>query len=62
MPAFKDSKTGKWFAKFYYTDWIGDRKQKWKRGFATKKEAQAFFGASGRKSRYDFSKFVRNLY
>ena len=42
MPAFKDSKTGKWFAKFYYTDWIGDRKQKWKRGFATKKEAQAF--------------------
>lgn len=38
MPAFKDSKTGKWFAKFYYTDWIGDRKQKWKRGFATKRK------------------------
>ena len=42
MPAYKDDKTGKWFAKFYYTDWQGINKQKWKRGFATKKEALAF--------------------
>ena len=42
MPAYKDDKTGKWFAKFYYTDWQGNNKQKWKRGFATKKEALAF--------------------
>lgn len=42
MPAYKDAKTGKWFAKFYYTDWQGNNKQKWKRGFATKKEALAF--------------------
>ena len=23
MPAYKDNKTGKWFCKFYYTDWQG---------------------------------------
>jgi integrase len=42
MPAYKDEKTGKWFCKFYYTDWQGVKRQKWKRGFATKKEAQAY--------------------
>lgn len=42
MPAYKDEKTGKWFTKFYYTDWQGIKQQKWKRGFATKKEALAF--------------------
>ena len=42
MPAYKDEKTGKWFAKFYYTNWQGIKKQKWKRGFATKKEALGF--------------------
>lgn len=42
MPAYKDEKTGKWFAKFYYTNWQGIKKQKWKRSFATKKEALGF--------------------
>ena len=42
IPAYKDEKTGKWFAKFYYTNWQGIKKQKWKRGFATKKEALGF--------------------
>ena len=42
MPAYKDKKTGNWFCKFYYTDWQGNNRQKWKRGFATKKEALAF--------------------
>ncbi|MBO4982229.1 MAG: site-specific integrase [Lachnospiraceae bacterium] len=42
MPAYKDEKTGKWFAKFYYTNWQGIKKQKWKRGFTTKKEALGF--------------------
>lgn len=42
MPAFKDKKSGKWFAKFYYRDWQGSNRQKWKRGFATKKEALAY--------------------
>ena len=38
MPAYKDNKTGKWYAKFYYKDWQGVNRQKWKRGFTTKKE------------------------
>ena len=42
MPAYKDNKTGKWFCKFYYTDWQGNNRQKWKRGFATQKEALAY--------------------
>ena len=42
ITAYKDEKTGKWFAKFYYTNWQGIKKQKWKRGFATKKEALGF--------------------
>ena len=42
MPAYKDKKTGNWFCKFYYTDWQGNNRQKWKRGFATKKEALAY--------------------
>ena len=42
MPAYKDNNTGNWFVKFYYTDWQGTKQQKWKRGFATKKEALAF--------------------
>ena len=42
MPAYKDEKTGKWFCKFYYKDWQGNNRQKWKRGFATKKEALSY--------------------
>ena len=42
MPAYKDNKTSKWYTKFYYKDWKGVNRQKWKRGFATKKEALAF--------------------
>ncbi len=36
MPAYKDSKTGTWFVKFYCKDWTGENKQIKKRGFATK--------------------------
>lgn len=39
MPAYKDSKTGTWFVKFYCEDWTGENKQIKKRGFATKREA-----------------------
>ncbi len=39
MPAYKDSKTGKWFVTFRVTDYTGTTKQKLKRGFATKREA-----------------------
>lgn len=39
MSAYKDDKTGNWYAYFRYTDWTGERKQKMKRGFFTKREA-----------------------
>lgn len=39
MPAYKDKKTSKWFAQFYYTDFDGQIKSKKKRGFAKKKDA-----------------------
>ena len=39
MSAYKDEKKGTWYAYFRFTDWKGERKQKLKRGFATKREA-----------------------
>ena len=42
MAAFKDKKNGSWYVQFRYTDWRGERQQKLKRGFATKKDAQAW--------------------
>ena len=42
MPAFKDKDAGTWFVKFYYTDYTGAKKQKFKRGFARRKDAQAW--------------------
>lgn len=42
MPAYKDTSTGKWYCKFNYKDWMGEKKTKFKRGFSTKKEALAW--------------------
>jgi len=42
MTAYKDDKTNTWLAYFRYTDWTGERKQKMKRGFPTKREALAW--------------------
>lgn len=42
MPAYKDNDTGTWYVQFYYQDWTGARKKKFKRGFSTKKEALNF--------------------
>lgn len=42
MPVYKDKKTGKWYCKFYYKDWMGTQKQKWKRGFLTKRDAKSY--------------------
>lgn len=39
MSAYRDTKQGTWYVSFRYTDWTGTRKQKMKRGFATKKAA-----------------------
>lgn len=42
MPAYQDNRTGTWYCKFYYTDYTGNKKQKCKRGFALKRDAQAW--------------------
>lgn len=43
MPVYKDNnKKGSWFVSCYYTDYLGHKKQKVKRGFKTKKEALAW--------------------
>lgn len=40
MPVYKDEKKGTWYVMVRYVDWQGTRKQKCKRGFDTKREAQ----------------------
>ena len=43
MPVYKDNnKKGSWFVSCYYKDYLGHKKQKVKRGFTTKKEAQSW--------------------
>ncbi len=42
MSVYKNADNGTWYAMCWFTDWKGERKQKCKRGFATKKEAQAW--------------------
>ena len=38
MPVFKNENNGTWYVMARYVNWKGERKQKCKRGFATKKE------------------------
>jgi len=42
MPVYKDEKRGTWYASFYYTDWMVNKKKKKKEGFKTQKKAKAF--------------------
>ena len=40
MPVYKNEDNGTWYVLTRYVDWKGERKQKCKRGFETKREAQ----------------------
>lgn len=40
MPVFKNEQNNTWYVMARYTDWKGERKQKCKRGFSTKRETQ----------------------
>lgn len=42
MPAYKDTKTGKWYVQFWYTDYNGEKKKKLKRGFDRKTDAVTY--------------------
>jgi hypothetical protein len=39
MATYKDKERNTWYAAFYYKNWQGENKKKYKRGFRTKKEA-----------------------
>lgn len=62
MPALKDDKSGNWISRFYYTDYNGERKQKFKRGFKTKKEAMEFEREFISKSEFSVTMSFRSLY
>jgi len=42
MAVYKDNATGMWRVIYRFTNWKGERKQTQKRGFQTKREAQAW--------------------
>ncbi len=42
MAVYKENDTGTWRVIYRYTNWAGERKQTSKRGFATKRDAQAW--------------------
>ena len=62
MAVYKEEKTGTWRVIYRYTDWTGEKKQTQKRGFQTKREAQAWEREQLRKATSDldmtFKSFV----
>lgn len=42
MSVYKDEQRNSWFVSIRFRNWKGEKKQKVKRGFATKKEASAW--------------------
>ncbi len=62
MAVYKEEKTGTWRVIYRYTDWTGEKKQTQKRGFKTKREAQAWEREQLRKATSDldmtFKSFV----
>ena len=59
MAVYKEEKTGTWRVIYRYTDWTGEKKQTQKRGFQTKREAQAWEREQLNKARADLDIFFR---
>jgi hypothetical protein len=63
MAVLKNEGNGTWYAMFRYTDWKGERKQKCKRGFTTKRDAVDWEREFLRQTRADldmtFESFVK---
>lgn len=63
MAVYKNEKNNTWYSMIRYTDWKGERKQKCKRGFSTKREAQDWEREFLRQKRADvdmtFESFVK---
>ena len=62
MPAYKDDKTGKWEALFYYTDYKNERRKKHRRGFNTKREALEFEREFLAQSQFSIEMTFKSLY
>lgn len=62
MPVYKNEDNGTWYVLTRYVDWKDERKQKCKRGFETKREAQEWERVFKQQSAADmdmnFSAFV----
>ena len=62
MAVYKEEKSGTWRVIYRYIDWTGEKKQTQKRGFQTKREAQAWEREQLRKATSDldmtFNSFV----
>ena len=61
MAVYKQEKTNTWRAVYRYTDWNGERKQTQKRGFKTKREAQAWEREQLNKTRADLDMTVKSF-
>lgn len=66
MPVYKNEDNGTWYVLTRYLDWKGERKQKCKRGFETKREAQewerVFQQQSAADIGYELRRFCGALY
>lgn len=62
MPVYRESDGKTWYASFYYNDWTGARKKKFKRGFTSKEEAEEyerkFLSEFSKKANIRFDKLV----
>lgn len=61
MPTYKDETRHTWYATFYYTDWMGNRKRKKKEGFKTQREAKAYEREFINKSKADCTMLFGSL-
>ena len=61
MPAYKED-NNTWTCRFYVTDYKGERKQKKRRGFTTKREAQEFEREFLAKSNLNLDMSFQSLY
>lgn len=62
MAATKEKSTGTWTARFYVSNYKGERSQKKKRGFKTKREALEYEREFLAKSEFNLSMTFRSLY
>lgn len=61
MAVYKEEKTNTWRVIYRYTDWTGEKKQTQKRGFKTKREAQAWEREQLHKTSADLDMTFKNF-